>query len=92
MTVPGTAVRCGWFDKPSYEGRWDARHKEGFGVMKLADSSKYLGQFKQGLPHGLGKFLEASGASVPVVSRHLMSAASTSESCSAALLRAQVFI
>lgn len=37
-----------------YEGDWDGKNKQGFGVQKFRDGKIYQGEWLRGKPHGLG--------------------------------------
>lgn len=38
-----------------YEGEWKCDKQEGFGTETWPNGTTYIGSFKQGLKHGLGK-------------------------------------
>ena len=50
-------------NKYEYEGQWKEDHEEGKGSAKYVRANeKYVGAFKEGLPHGYGKRLFSDGS------------------------------
>ena len=55
-----------WPDGRTYKGQWRVIHgkpdvPEGDGEMTWPDGKKYTGDFRDGLPHGLGKMVLSNG-------------------------------